>query len=155
MERKKIGPSAQICFPHFLSIHQLLKWKSKSIAFLKTVKSKLLTTRGLDLLLPTTLPNKGLYFGDPNQSRQMPTTMGLFGVWPNGHFVRGTSNFPVSCRKFLSKNKKGLTGSDSIWCKGNCCKVFDGDPNTVLKGCSIRKLGAWQIYYEWWTCKRF
>jgi predicted glycogen debranching enzyme len=109
---------------------------------LETVKSKLLTTRGLRSLAPDDLAYKGYYFGD-QISRDNAYHNGTVWVWPMGHFVEGYIKLHgKSAGNFVKKIIKGFDGVMTQYGVGTVAEIFDGDPPHRPKGAVSQ---AWSV----------
>lgn len=109
---------------------------------LETVKSKLLTTRGLRSLSPDDHAYKGYYFGD-QISRDNAYHNGTVWVWPMGHFVEGYIKIHgKSASNFIKKIIKGFDGAMTQYGIGTVAEIFDGDPPHRPKGAVSQ---AWSV----------
>ncbi|MEP0711721.1 amylo-alpha-1,6-glucosidase [Algoriphagus sp.] len=111
-------------------------------SILETVKSKLLTTRGLRSLSPDDPAYKGYYFGD-QISRDEAYHNGTVWVWPLGHFVEGY--LKIHGKSGLSLVNKLIKGFDEVMTQygiGTVAEIYDGDPPHRSKGAVSQ---AWSV----------
>lgn len=111
-------------------------------SILETVKSKLLTTRGLRSLSPDDPAYKGYYFGD-QISRDEAYHNGTVWVWPLGHFVEGY--LKIHGKSGLNMVNKLIKGFDEVMTQygiGTVAEIYDGDPPHRSKGAVSQ---AWSI----------
>lgn len=109
---------------------------------LDTIKSTLLTTRGLRSLSPDDPAYKGYYFGD-QISRDQAYHNGTVWVWPLGHFVEGYLRLHgKSGLNFIQKVMKNFDGVMTQYGVGTVAEIYDGDPPHRPKGAISQ---AWSI----------
>ncbi len=109
---------------------------------LETVKSKLLTTRGLRSLSPEDHAYKGYYFGD-QISRDNAYHNGTVWVWPMAHFVEAYIKLHgKSSKNFIEKILKGFDGVMTQYGVGTVAEIYDGDPPHRPKGAVSQ---AWSV----------
>ncbi|PZX60240.1 putative glycogen debranching enzyme [Algoriphagus ratkowskyi] len=116
--------------------------EEKNDAILETVKSKLLTTRGLRSLSPDDPGYKGYYFGD-QISRDEAYHNGTVWVWPLGHFVEGY--LKIHGKSGLNMVNKLIKGFDEVMTQygiGTVAEIYDGDPPHRSKGAVSQ---AWSV----------
>jgi predicted glycogen debranching enzyme len=114
----------------------------KNDSILETVKSKLLTTRGLRSLSPDDPAYKGYYFGD-QISRDEAYHNGTVWVWPLGHFVEGY--LKIHGKSGLNLVNKLIKGFDEVMTQygiGTVAEIYDGDPPHRSKGAVSQ---AWSV----------
>jgi len=109
---------------------------------LDTIKSTLLTTRGLRSLSPDDPAYKGYYFGD-QISRDQAYHNGTVWVWPLGHFVEGYLRLHgKSGLNFIQKVLKNFDGVMTQYGVGAVAEIYDGDPPHRPKGAISQ---AWSV----------
>ncbi len=115
---------------------------SQNDQILETVKSKLLTTRGLRSLSPEDPAYKGYYFGD-QISRDNAYHNGTVWVWPMGHFVEAYIKLHgKASSNFIQKIIKGFDGVMTQYGVGTVAEIYDGDPPHRPKGAISQ---AWSV----------
>lgn len=124
------------------SLPYIMLDEEKNDSILETVKSKLLTTRGLRSLSPDDPAYKGYYFGD-QISRDEAYHNGTVWVWPLGHFAEGY--LKLHGKSGLNLVNKLIKGFDEVMTQygiGTVAEIYDGDPPHRSKGAVSQ---AWSV----------
>jgi predicted glycogen debranching enzyme len=111
-------------------------------AILESVKSKLLTNRGLRSLSPDDPAYKGYYQGD-QYTRDKAYHNGTVWVWLLGNFVDGYLKLHgKSGKRMIEKIIEGFDGVMTQYGVGTVAEIYDGDPPHRPKGAISQ---AWSI----------